>query len=514
MRLSYRYLQCPAKGLRACRRSGRYRQVMFDGSKLLAILTRDNLVVRRRSLASRGRWTLPTMGFVLEPRRLLASVSYSVHEIPADRPDFVVLADLTGDLHLDLLTMSTDGGVVWQPNLGNGEFGTARTLAPDNRFGGGTMLAEDVNGDGDLDVVVSNRAGVRCYENLDGRGDFRASEAAMTDWDYNSFFLDLADVDADGDQDLLWAAFNDPRVMWLENVDGRGSFTRSHLIDANAYFATVSIQGADFDGDGDVDVVIGSADFGEYAWFQDEEDQWDGQYFGDNYASRLTTADVDLDGDLDLFSVSFSGRHGASWYENVSGLEGFQGHPISLEFHFPLDWFNSSIVDFDEDGDLDIVYFVDHHFGWLENTGAAAGFVEHQLLETEYAAFDLSMFFGIAAGDISGDGKPDLVLVIQDAQSVVWYRSEIPGDSSQDGRFDTTDFVQVFQAGKYGSDLRANFQEGDWNGDGFFDSGDFVFAFQAGNYEVATKSLGVEIAATVEAVFAESHRERVKTFAP
>ena len=176
--------------------------------------------------------------------------------------------------------------------------------------------------------------------------------------------------------------------------------------------------------------------------------------FRDNYASRLTTADVDLDGDLAWFSVSFSGRHGASWYENVSGLEGFQGHSISLEFHFPLDWFNSSIVDFDEDGDLDIVYFVDHHFGWLENTGAAAGFVEHQLLETEYAAFDLSIFFGIAAGDISGDGKPDLVLVNQDAQSVVWYRSEIPGDSSQDGRFDTTDFVQVFQAGKYGSDLR------------------------------------------------------------
>ena len=48
----------PRKGLRAWRRSGRYRQVMFDGSKLLAILTRENLVVRRcsRRLAVGGRY--------------------------------------------------------------------------------------------------------------------------------------------------------------------------------------------------------------------------------------------------------------------------------------------------------------------------------------------------------------------------------------------------------------------------------------------------------------------------
>ncbi|MCA9152840.1 MAG: PEP-CTERM sorting domain-containing protein, partial [Planctomycetales bacterium] len=61
-----------------------------------------------------------------------------------------------------------------------------------------------------------------------------------------------------------------------------------------------------------------------------------------------------------------------------------------------------------------------------------------------------------------------------------WY-----GDANLDGVFDTTDFVEVFQAGQYedGLDKNSLWQTGDWNGDGEFDSGDFVTAFQGGGFE-------------------------------
>jgi hypothetical protein len=62
----------------------------------------------------------------------------------------------------------------------------------------------------------------------------------------------------------------------------------------------------------------------------------------------------------------------------------------------------------------------------------------------------------------------------------------IPGDANLDGRFDSNDFVHVFQAGKYEDSIpnNATWEEGDWNGDGDFDSDDMIFAFIFGMYEI------------------------------
>lgn len=62
--------------------------------------------------------------------------------------------------------------------------------------------------------------------------------------------------------------------------------------------------------------------------------------------------------------------------------------------------------------------------------------------------------------------------------------SPIPGDSNEDGVFNSSDLILVFQAGEYEDGIAGNstFAEGDWNQDGDFDSGDLVFAFQAGTY--------------------------------
>ena len=57
------------------------------------------------------------------------------------------------------------------------------------------------------------------------------------------------------------------------------------------------------------------------------------------------------------------------------------------------------------------------------------------------------------------------------------------GDANLDGEFNTGDFVQVFEAGKYETQQYAGWAEGDWNGDGVFETGDFVIAFEDGGYE-------------------------------
>ena len=114
----------------------------------------------------------------------------------------------------------------------------------------------------------------------------------------------------------------------------------------------------------------------------------------------------------------------------------------------------------------------------------------------------------VYAADLDGDG--DLDVIPGGVSQVAWYENLLPhpGDANRDGRFDSVDFVQVFQAGEYEDDIAGNstWEEGDWNGDGDFDSADFVAAFQTGLYEVNSHAAGNPLAAAVDWLFAQQQR--------
>jgi hypothetical protein len=65
------------------------------------------------------------------------------------------------------------------------------------------------------------------------------------------------------------------------------------------------------------------------------------------------------------------------------------------------------------------------------------------------------------------------------------YRFWKLGDANHDGEFDSSDLVDVFQAGEYEDGVPGNstWEEGDFNRDGDFDSSDLIEAFQYGGYE-------------------------------
>ena len=82
--------------------------------------------------------------------------------------------------------------------------------------------------------------------------------------------------------------------------------------------------------------------------------------------------------------------------------------------------------------------------------------------------------------DVDGSGTVD------DADRISWVKDVKRtwiGDANLDGEFNSTDFVNVFQAGLFESGNMAGWEQGDWNGDMVFDSGDFVAAFQDGGFE-------------------------------
>jgi hypothetical protein len=93
---------------------------------------------------------------------------------------------------------------------------------------------------------------------------------------------------------------------------------------------------------------------------------------------------------------------------------------------------------------------------------------------------------GLQAGDLHYDLDSNGVV---DTDDILLMATQILGtvigDSNLDGRFDSTDLIQIFQAGQFEDGIPGNsrWAAGDWNGDGDFTTSDLVFAFQQGSYQ-------------------------------
>lgn len=104
---------------------------------------------------------------------------------------------------------------------------------------------------------------------------------------------------------------------------------------------------------------------------------------------------------------------------------------------------------------------------------------------------DVNLLMGaIAAGanskpfDLTADNLvngADLTLWVKDLKKT-WI-----GDANLDSVFNSSDFVSVFQAGKFEVDTSATWGEGDWNGDLRFNTTDFIAAFQDGGFEAGPR---------------------------
>ena len=256
---------------------------------------------------------------------------YDVRELAGGlgRVADVRVADIDADDRLDLLVAEfgwqQTGGILWLRNVSQiGESPRFESTRIDNRPGAIHLPIHDLNGDGQLDFValVSQQ-----YEAVDvflgtGRGKFvRRNAWAAPDLTFGSTGIEFIDLDGDGDQDILYTngdAFDNNLaspwhgVQWLENSGG-GRFRYHRLTDMIGAYRALA---ADFDGDGDHDIVavsflppklqpahLRNAETPSIVFLEQLGPGKFSRYIlerGSPFYATLETADFDSDGDADF----------------------------------------------------------------------------------------------------------------------------------------------------------------------------------------------------------------------
>src|SRR5262245_59047710 len=404
------------------------------------------------------------------------------HMLPtiSERPIKIVVGDVDGDGQQDLVLFTVDYAtghpVVWHAT-GACRYVPIADALPEMRFANNSYPSviaglADLDGDGDRDLVTVMSA--TCSSNTlssctggaievftnDGTGHFSRLIAAVPQ-DPSALMTSLAlgDVDGDGDTDLVVGCAPFVIDAWplifltatgqekLFLNDGTGHFTAVSWAAGVDFDWTSSVLLADFDNDGDLDLHVTNSN---HWWFGGGQDT----YYSNNGTgtfTRIVTAlpiensgppgslavDFDSDGDLDIVlnnysSLSLLRNNGTGVFTDASA-----GFPWSLT--------NANAIfcaDFDGNGTVDIGVLSINPFGAdriLQFSNNGSGVFTYVPSRDRYA-LDSTDFTALAALDVDGDADVDLIaphipgfvsgLFLNDGTGA-W--TEVPGDMPSQG---------------------------------------------------------------------------------
>lgn len=224
-----------------------------------------------------------------------------------------------------------------------------------------------------------------------------------------------ADIDGDGFVDVLSGGIEDDQLAWQKNLDGQGNFGNPNFLSNTV--RPYKVETADINGDGFLDIWTTSGGDDFLTWFEhlDGTGNFADQDIISNEGNEASFADIDNDGDLDVFVTSDTALF---WKENVNG-SGFFGSNQFIWVAPSRTFLDVNAIDIDNDGDIDVMLALDDGSFWYENLDGEGNFSGQNLI-------DNTVEFGheyLLPADIDNDGDMDAVVSERNNDSVSWYEN-------------------------------------------------------------------------------------------
>ena len=349
-----------------------------------------------------------------------------------------VIADLDGDGKPDIAVVNANPQMVSiYRNLGAGGALSAASFAPrvdlplPAGVNGGDpyrLHTADLDGDGRLDLIASEVYGSRVsiLRNISTTGniDTNSFEAPLNiSVGADSRFSIAADLDGDGRADIVALNFGDSTISILKNIGTSGGISSNSfappmtLIPAGSPY---EVAIGDLDGDGKPDLAVANYSVPMISVFRNTTAA--GILNSNSFArvdfpstqthgTAIAIGDLDGDGRPDIIA-GFVESQTVSVFRNVSsqGLLDTNSFAAPVDFSTP-GWMHSiALADFNGDGKLDVAVCGElaSYMSIFQNISSPGSFTSSSFAPRVDFSTGWNAW-GVAADDLDGDGRPDVV---------------------------------------------------------------------------------------------------------